>query len=85
MNLHAARSYVPRMYPGSMIVYLSGETLPGLCLVPKRDLDGLEAREMEVVPVPGGTHTMMQEPHVAVLGALLKARLQTWVTAASRS
>ena len=59
-----------------MTVFLSGETPPGYSLDPKRDLDGLEARETEVVPVPGGTHTMMKEPHVAVLGDQLKARLE---------
>ena len=75
MNLHAARRYAPRLYPGRMTVFLSGEMPPGFSLDPKRDLDGLEARELEVVPVPGGTHTMMQEPHVAELGARLKARL----------
>jgi thioesterase domain-containing protein len=59
-----------------MTVFLSGETPPGFSLDPGRDLDGLEAREVEVVPVPGGTHTMMQEPHVAVLADLLNASLE---------
>jgi len=75
MNLHAARSYVPGLFPGRMTVFLSGETPAGFSLEPGRDLDGLEAREIEVVPVPGGTHTMMQEPHVAGLAARLKERL----------
>ena len=58
-----------------MTVFLSGETPPGFSLDPKRDLDGLEARDIDVIRVPGVTDTMMNEPHVAVLAALLKARL----------
>ena len=58
-----------------MTVFLSGETPAGFSLDPKRDLDGLEAREIEVIRVPGVTDTMMNEPHVGVLGTLLGAWL----------
>ncbi len=75
INLHAARRYAPRTFPGRMTVFLSGETPAGFSLDPKRDLDGLEAREIEVIRVPGVTDTMMNDPHVGVLGALLRARL----------
>jgi len=72
MTLRAARSYVPRMYPGRMTVFLSGETPSGFSLDPERDLDGLSAREVHVISVPGGTDTMMKEPYVGILSARLK-------------
>jgi len=75
MNLRAARRYVPRAYPGRMTIFLSGETPPGFSLHPERDLDGLAAREMEVLAVPGTTDTMMTEPHVGALSARLQACL----------
>ena len=75
INFHAARKYAPRIFLGRMTVFLSGETPPGFSLDPERDLDGLEAGDMEVIRVPGTTDTMMQEPHVGVLGQLLEARL----------
>ena len=43
---HAARKYAPRIFPGRMTVFLSGETPPGFSLDPERDLDGLEAGDM---------------------------------------
>jgi thioesterase domain-containing protein len=77
LNLKAARTYVPRPYPGRMTVFLSGETPPGFFLDPKRDLDGLVAREIELLTVPGATDTMMREPHVAVLSERLQNCLQS--------
>jgi amino acid adenylation domain-containing protein len=76
MNLEAARRYRPRPYSGRMIVFLSGETPPGFRLDPEEDLDGLVAREIEVLRVPGATDTMMREPHVGALSAKLKACLE---------
>jgi amino acid adenylation domain-containing protein len=75
MNLQAARDYVPKTYPGRMTVFLSGEIPPDVSLDPARDLDGLVAREMDVVRVPGTTDTMLKEPHVSFLSAQLKTCL----------
>ena len=75
MNLQAARSYVPRTYPGRMTVFLSGDPPPGFRLDPEKDLAGLRSREMDVVRVPGGTDTMMREPEVGILAARLEACL----------
>lgn len=75
MNLQAARSYRPRLYPGRITVFLSGDPPPGVCLDPATDLDGLVPRELEVLRVPGTTDTMMKEPHVAALGTHLRACL----------
>ena len=68
MNLQAARSYRPSIYPGRITVFLSGDPPPGVCLDPATDLDGLVPRELDVLRVPGTTDTMMKEPHVAALG-----------------
>jgi hypothetical protein len=46
---------------------------------PARHLDGLRARSVAIFEVPGATHTMMEEPHVRVLGDRLKARLDARV------
>ena len=74
-NLQAARKYVPRRYPGRMTVFLSGCGGNGASLDPRRDLDGLTAGEVDVVPVPGTTDTMMAEPHVGALSEGLQDRL----------
>jgi hypothetical protein len=81
MNLEAARTYVPGPYAGRMTVFLSGEIPAGRSLDPERDLDGLTARELDVIPVPGATHTMMAEPQVGVLSQ----RLQECLGLARRS
>ena len=59
-----------------MTVFLSGDLPAGTPLDPLRHLDGLEAREMDVVRVPGVTDTMMQEPHARVLAARVQDRLE---------
>jgi thioesterase domain-containing protein len=74
-NLRAARRYVPRTYPGRMTVFLSGEPPRDYVLDPARDLGGLTAHTLEVVPVPGSADTMMKEPHVGALSERLKALL----------
>jgi thioesterase domain-containing protein len=75
MNLQAARSYRPSNYPGRMTVFLSGDLPPGYSLDPAVDLDGLLARDLDVMRVPGTTDTMMKEPHVVELGRLLRSCL----------
>ncbi len=76
MNHQALIDYVPRFYPGRMTVFLSGDAPADFRLDPKVDLDGMEAREIELRRVPGERDTMLQEPFVSVLVEQLKVCLR---------
>jgi amino acid adenylation domain-containing protein len=75
MNLRAARAYAPKPYEGRMTVFLSGETDERRRLEAERDLDGLTAREVEVVRVPGDRDSMLREPVVRIVAERLAAYL----------
>jgi thioesterase domain-containing protein/acyl carrier protein len=77
MNLHAARRYTPRVYPGRMEVFLSGAVWPGFQLDPDVDLYGMNAVELDLHLVPGERDSMMREPHVGVLAEQLRISLDT--------
>jgi amino acid adenylation domain-containing protein len=77
MNLQAAKRYFPQYYPGKMTVFLSGDVPTNFVVDPQLDLHGLNAAEIEVRVVPGNQHTMMEEPHAAVLAVELDRCLQS--------
>jgi hypothetical protein len=84
MNLHAARRYTPRVYPGRMTVFLSGSVWPGFQLDPKLDLCGMDADEIDLHLVPGDRDSMMREPHVGALAEQLRISLETARVAVNR-
>jgi len=84
MNLHAARRYTPRVYPGRMTVFLSGSVWPGFQLHPPMDLCGLNADEIDLHLVPGDRDSMMRQPYVEVLAEKLRISLDSARVAAFR-
>ncbi|EFC80332.1 alpha/beta fold hydrolase [Parafrankia sp. EUN1f] len=66
-----SRSYRVRPYPGRTVVYLAEDNADPAREGWTRHLTG----DVTVVSVPGEHHSMLNEPHVAVLAADLRARI----------
>jgi len=66
----AGRSYVGRPYPGSLLL-LSNSYVDDLAASPWLRL----ASDVEVVRVPGSHRTVMREPHVRAVAAVIQERL----------
>jgi thioesterase domain-containing protein len=66
----AGRSYVARPYPGSLLL-LSNSNVDDLTASPWLRL----ASDVEVVRVPGSHRTVMREPHVRAVAAVIQERL----------
>lgn len=62
--------YVARPYSGKMTLFLGGGA-SARALDP-RHLDGMSAREIELIEVPGDRETMFREPFVAILAERLR-------------
>jgi oxalate---CoA ligase len=75
LNHLAAKSYVPRPYPGQVTLFRAVERLDAAD-DPYRGWDQVALGGVEVHDVPGDHSSMIREPHVAVLAARLKACLE---------
>ena len=80
MNLNALRCYMPRTYPGQMIVFMSGKVPSGFQSNPtvrlKEYLYDMDASKVELRIVPGEADTMFREPFVNVLADHLRTSLE---------
>jgi len=80
MNLNALRCYVPKTYPGQMIVFMSGKVPAGFLSEPrmrlKEYLYDMDAQNIELRIVPGETDSMFREPFVNVLADHLRTSLE---------
>jgi thioesterase domain-containing protein/acyl carrier protein len=75
---HASMSYVPRLYPGPLLLFRASERpdLPGADFSdPVLGWDPLIEGGIEIQPVPGDHFSIFHEPHVRVLAERLKACL----------
>jgi hypothetical protein len=69
------RSYVPRVYPGSMILFRAMEQSPGCHRDPFLGWGDRVEGGVEIHDVPGLHGQIVEAPHVRVLAAKLKACL----------
>jgi acyl transferase domain-containing protein/thioesterase domain-containing protein/acyl carrier protein len=73
MFLRALRAHTPRPYAG-LVTLFRAEELAGsyLHVGPRLAWDEVVLPNLQVVPVPGGHHSLMQEPNVSVLASGLE-------------
>jgi amino acid adenylation domain-containing protein len=77
MNLQVLRKYAPRPYPGRITVFLAGTMGRPTASVPKPNLYGMSAKDMEVRVIPRDRGAIMvHEPFVGVLANHLSACLK---------
>jgi amino acid adenylation domain-containing protein len=74
-NLQALARYVPGPYAGPVTFFRAAESPPEVGTAAESCWRGLAAGGLEMLTVPGGHHTMLEQPHVPVLAARLAARL----------
>jgi amino acid adenylation domain-containing protein len=76
--LHAAASYRPGVYRGRLTLLRATESDSALSNVgPDMGWEGLASEGFGTFDVPGNHHTIMDEPNVAILAAMLKRSLET--------
>ena len=75
-NRIATRRYTPDFYPGSVTLFRSTEAIGPIFLDPRLGWQVLAAGGLEILDVPGLHHAMFDEPHVQVLAARLRSRLE---------
>jgi thioesterase domain-containing protein len=75
-NYQAARTYVPKPYPGRVTLFRCQDTTPG---VYERDLGWgeLALGGVDVYDVPGDHNSLITEPHVRVVADRLRECLCT--------
>jgi len=74
-SMRAARSYKAQSYPGRVTLFRVTEPWEGGGRDPYLGWDGVAAGGVEVYEVPGDHFTLLEEPHVEMLAAQLKSRL----------
>jgi thioesterase domain-containing protein/acyl carrier protein len=74
-NARAIQRYVPRPYDGQIILFEASERLPGGAQLPY-GWDAVATGPLQVYDVPGDHYSMVREPHVEALAALLSACLE---------
>jgi thioesterase domain-containing protein/acyl carrier protein len=74
-NLEAARAYRPKPYPGRATLFYCGGSERAARLEVQRDLAGMNAAQLDLVPVAGDRDSMLREPFVRLLASRLRAVL----------
>jgi thioesterase domain-containing protein len=75
-NYQALRTYVPQVYPGRIILFLSREAPERAFYDRRLGWSDLTTEGLEVHVVPGSHETLFGEPHVRVLAQKLQGCLQ---------
>lgn len=70
-----SRNYIPRPWPGRIILFRTREQSPHLALDPVKGWGYLAGRGVEVHEVPGDHGTLLLKPHVHVLAEKFNASL----------
>jgi thioesterase domain-containing protein len=73
--LRALASYVPNPYPGRIDLFRAAEQPVGVVSDRTMGWGAVAAGGIDVHDVPGGHHTLVEEPHVNALGAAFQAAL----------
>ena len=79
-NIQAARTYVPKPYPGRITLFWSTEPRPAVSPDTRLRWADLATGGLEIHEVPGDHLSMMTEPHVQVLGRRLRVCLDQALT-----
>ncbi len=72
----AVDQYAPEWYPGKLVIFLAQEQPKGCVPDPDFGWGGL-AQEIEIVEVQGSHNTIIKEPFIQDLAAVVKARIVT--------
>jgi oxalate---CoA ligase len=75
-NRQAVRAYVPGVYPGRIVLFLSVEAPDRSCYDRRLGWNETAAEGLEVHVVPGNHNNLFEEPHVGVLAEKLRMCLQ---------
>jgi thioesterase domain-containing protein len=75
-NQQALRTYVPQVYPGRIILFLSSEAPERAFYDRRLGWSDMTTEGLEVHVVPGSHETLFGEPHVRVLAQKLQGCLQ---------
>ncbi|MCA1587041.1 MAG: phosphopantetheine-binding protein, partial [Acidobacteria bacterium] len=82
-NLLAERRYLPRPYPGRVVLF-HGSDMPIELQDTRLAWDEVAGGGLEVHIVPGDHNSLREEPHVSVLAAKLRACLDRYLPSAWR-
>jgi acyl-CoA synthetase (AMP-forming)/AMP-acid ligase II/thioesterase domain-containing protein/acyl carrier protein len=75
-NREAVEAYVPKPYPGRVVLLLSSEAPDRSCYDGRLGWSEMASGGLEVLVVPGNHDTLFSEPHVKVLAEKLRTCLQ---------
>jgi thioesterase domain-containing protein len=77
MNVHelAMKFYIPRLYPGRIILFPNHQRGPLSYLKPQLGWARLAGKGIEINPMPGDHNTLLDEPHARILAEKLNAYL----------
>jgi acyl-CoA synthetase (AMP-forming)/AMP-acid ligase II/thioesterase domain-containing protein len=75
-NRQAVQDYVPGVYPGRIVLFLSVEAPDRSCYDGRLGWNEAAAAGLEVHVVPGNHNNLFEEPHVGVLAEKLRVCLQ---------
>jgi len=75
-NRQALSNYVPHVYPGRIILFLSSEAPERAFYDRRLGWNEMATEGLEVYVVPGSHETLFGEPHVRVLAEKLRGCLQ---------
>jgi thioesterase domain-containing protein len=75
-NYAAEDSYLPRLYPGRLVLFWSSDPIEHRGTDTRLSWDDVAGGGLEVHVVPGNHNTMREEPHVRVLAAKLAECIQ---------
>lgn len=74
-NVHAIKRYVPQRYGGPLVLFRAEDRGLAGPIDSDENWRDIGGRGLRVIPVPGNHLSMMEPPHVAVIGAALEACL----------